>query len=262
MRKILLLFVLLYSLLGYNQSCTVDATALNAYIAPSAWGIMPDTVDNLPPGRISEQYDTFLQFKLPQYADELDSTLPHIQLASLQLINITGLPSGFTFTSSSSTTDSIYCNTADCKWAGGATGCMRIIGTPTVTGTFPLVITLEGKTIGGPLAQTGTGDINGYKLNVNPVSIKKVEAPLLQINQNSPNPFSQITKINYTLTKNSAVKFRVMNILGEIVYKNDYQGKQGENKILFDGSSYNQGVYFYTIESNGVTLTKRMIIEK
>ncbi len=262
MKKILFIILLISSLGAYGQSCVVNTSALNTYISPASWGIMPDTIDNLPPGRINSQYDTFLQFKLPLYADELDSTLPHIQLASLQLVGITGLPVGFTFTSSASTTDSIYCNTSDCKWSGGATGCMRIIGTPGIVGTFPLVITLEGKTIGGPLAQTGTGDINGYKLNINPLSLKKIEAPILEIAQNSPNPFSQLTKINYSLTKNSTVKFKVMNILGEIVYNNEYRGKQGENDIVFDGSKYKQGMYFYIIESNGMTLTKRMIIEK
>ena len=262
MKKVLLLIVFAYSTFAYSQTCAVDAAALNAYISPAAWGIMPDTIDNLPPAKIGVQYDTFMSFKLPLYADELDSTLPHIQLATLQLKNITGLPAGFTFISSASASDSIHCNTSDCKWAGGATGCMRIIGTPGVVGTFPVVITLEGKTIGGALAQTGTGDINGYKLEINPLGVSIEKAPTLSVQQNSPNPFSSFTKINYNVTATSEVKFKVMSVLGEVVFKNTYRSKQGKNTILFDGSLLSKGVYFYTVQTNGVVMTKRMVIEK
>ena len=248
--------------IGYSQTCAVDVSGLDAYISPDTWGIMPDTTDNLPPAQIGVQYDTFLSFKLPQYANELDPTLPAIQLATLQLINVTGLPAGISFTSSASTTDSIFCNTADCKWNGGAYGCLRIIGTPSVTGTFPLIITLEGKTIGGPLAQTGTGDINGYRIVINTTSLEENENSELAVEQNFPNPFSESTTILYSVKGNTTVHFSVMNLLGKTVYTNQYFAKEGQNSIEYNAQQLSKGIYFYSLELDGKKITKRMVVTK
>ena len=262
MKKILFSVLLFSASSSYSQTCTVDVTGLDTYISPDTWGIMPDTTDNLPPAQIGIQYDTFLSFKLPQYANELDPTLPAIQLATLQLINVTGLPAGITFVSSASITDSIYCNTSDCKWNGGAYGCLRIIGTPLVTGTFPLIITLEGKTIGGPLAQTGTGDINGYRIEINPVGLGEWKEESLSVKQNFPNPFSERTTILYSAKSNSKVNFTVMNILGKTVYTNSYNAQAGENSIEFNSKGLSKGIYFYSVDINGKKVTKRMVVTK
>ena len=262
MKKILFSLLLSASYVGYSQTCAVDVTGLDAYISPDTWGMMPDTTDNLPPAQIGVQYDTFLSFKLPLYANELDPTLPAIQLATLQLINVTGLPAGISFTSSASTTDSIFCNTADCKWNGGAYGCLRIIGTPTVSGTFPLIITLEGKTIGGPLAQTGTGDINGYRIVINTTSLDEQSKTQLKVEQNFPNPFSKITNINYSVKTNALVNFTVMNLLGKTVYSKEYAAREGQNTIEYNAEELSKGIYFYSLEINGKKTTKRMVVTK
>ncbi|MEZ7929906.1 MAG: hypothetical protein ACI95T_000531 [Flavobacteriales bacterium] len=262
LQLLLLSFFMFGSTLVSSQTCTVNTTALDAYISPDSWGIMPDTTDNLPPAKMNVQYDTFLSFKLPLYANELDPTLPAIQLSTLELKNIVGLPSGMVFTSAASTTDSIYCDNANCIWNANTYGCLRIIGTPSVIGVFPLVITLEGVTIGGPLAQTGLGDINGYRLNITPVGINVIKESGLILNQNRPNPFGNYTEINYSIAKQSLVQFYVMNLLGEIVYENTYKANQGENKIRFDGTSLNKGIYLYIVEVDGFRMTKRMVIEK
>ena len=62
-KKLLLTLILVYSTLAYSQTCSVDVAALNTYISPDSWGVMPDTTDNLPDGKIGLQYDTFLSFK-------------------------------------------------------------------------------------------------------------------------------------------------------------------------------------------------------
>ena len=262
MKQLLLSFLIFGSSMVYSQTCIVNTSVLDAYISPDSWGIMPDTVDNLPPAKMNVQYDEFLSFKLPQYADDLDSTLPHIQLATLELQNIVGLPAGLVFTSAASAIDSVYCDNANCIWNASAYGCLRIIGTPSVIGVYPLVITLKGTTVGGPLAQTGTGDINGYKLNITPVGINVIKESGLILNQNVPNPFENYTEIRYSIAKQSIAKFYVMNLLGEIVHEKSYKANQGENKIKFDGTSLNKGVYLYIIEVDGIKMTKRMIIEK
>ncbi len=251
------------AVIGHSQSCVVDVTNLNTYIAPDTWGIMPDTTDNLPPAQLGVQYDTFLSFKLPQYANELDPTLPAIQLATLQLISISGLPAGITFASSASATDSIFCNTTDCKWSAGAYGCLRVIGTPAVSGTFPIVLTLEGKTIGGPLAQTGTGDINGYRLVISSTSkLEEENASQFTVKQNFPNPFTESTSIVYSVEKNSTVNFSVMNLLGKTIYTNRYSAKEGENRIEYHAAGLSKGIYFYSLEIENKRITKRMVITK
>ena len=259
MKKIILsITLLLFILTSFSQTCTVNTTLLNNYISPSTWGMMPDTTDNLPPAYVNVQYDTVLSFKLPMYADDLDPAQPHIQLTNIELLNITGLPNGIVFTSASSTTDSIFCSTSNCKWNAGAIGCLRIIGTPTVSGVFPLIITLKATTIVGA---TGNGDIKGYKLVITPLGIAKIQKPLLNVSQNSPNPFVKYTDISFSVLKKSNVKFYVMNILGEIVHEETIRAKQGKNKIKFESNNLNKGIYFYSLEIGGNKITKRMIIK-
>jgi hypothetical protein len=53
-----------------------------------------------------------------------------------------------------------------------------------------------------------------------------------------------------------------MNLLGEIVYESTINSRQGLNTINFDGTDLKKGMYLYSIEIDGVKMTKRMVIQK
>ncbi|MBK8550692.1 MAG: T9SS type A sorting domain-containing protein [Ignavibacteria bacterium] len=83
------------------------------------------------------------------------------------------------------------------------------------------------------------------------------------LKQNFPNPFNPITKISYSLSKEGNVRISVYNTTGQLLKEvvNEYL-ISGEHSVEFDGSEFSSGVYFYRIESNDYTETKRMILTK
>jgi len=78
-----------------------------------------------------------------------------------------------------------------------------------------------------------------------------------------PNPFNPTTNINYILPKNTNVKLRVYNILGEnvITLVNEFQSK-GKYNIKLDGTNLSSGIYFYVLEANDFIQTKKAMLIK
>lgn len=83
------------------------------------------------------------------------------------------------------------------------------------------------------------------------------------LSQNYPNPFNPSTKINYSLPKSSFVKLMIFDVLGSMVKEvvNSYQ-PSGNYSVEFDGAKLSSGTYFYTLETDGFTETKKMLMVK
>ncbi len=83
------------------------------------------------------------------------------------------------------------------------------------------------------------------------------------LNQNYPNPFNPGTKISFDLARNSNVKLTVFNSVGQKVM-NIFEGNRpaGSYIATFDGSSLSSGVYFYRLETEYFTETKKMQLIK
>ncbi|HXB41959.1 MAG TPA: T9SS type A sorting domain-containing protein [Bacteroidia bacterium] len=82
------------------------------------------------------------------------------------------------------------------------------------------------------------------------------------ITQNFPNPFSQTTNIVVNLKQAKAVDLKVFDLLGNLVYAKNKTGMIGENTFVFDGTSLQAGVYYYTITVDGQKATKKMVLQK
>jgi hypothetical protein len=81
--------------------------------------------------------------------------------------------------------------------------------------------------------------------------------------QNYPNPFNPITTIEYTIQKPAQVKIKVYDILGnDIRTLEDGYKTSGKHKVIFNGDDLASGIYFYSINYNGNTKTKSMILLK
>lgn len=81
------------------------------------------------------------------------------------------------------------------------------------------------------------------------------------LGQNYPNPFNPTTTIEYQITTPSAVKLTIFNALGQNVTTliNEHQ-LPGFYKVDFTADGLNSGLYFYRLQANGITLTKKMIL--
>ncbi len=100
-----------------------------------------------------------------------------------------------------------------------------------------------------------------------PVSVRGYGSSLptkFSLAQNFPNPFNPSTVIQYSLPVTSIVSLKVYDILGNEVETllNNVPLEVGEHYALFDGSQLSSGMYFYQLETNGFSVTRKMMLQK
>jgi photosystem II stability/assembly factor-like uncharacterized protein len=99
-----------------------------------------------------------------------------------------------------------------------------------------------------------------------PIGIQNISGEVprdFSLSQNYPNPFNPVTNIEFDISKSSFVKLILFDALGRevsvLVNQNLVSGKY---KVDFDASHLNSGVYFYKLQSESYTETKRMLLIK
>jgi len=98
------------------------------------------------------------------------------------------------------------------------------------------------------------------------ISVQQISSEVpskYSLHQNYPNPFNPSTTIDYTLVKNSYVKLIIYDLSGKEVslLVNEVQS-HGIYRVEFDASKLSSGVYFYKLEAEEFTDTKKMILVK
>ena len=81
--------------------------------------------------------------------------------------------------------------------------------------------------------------------------------------QNYPNPFNPVTDISFYITQDNEVRLSIFNTSGQLV-KELVNGRlnKGMHKAIFNASSLNSGVYFYTLEVDAQKLSSKMLLIK
>jgi hypothetical protein len=104
--------------------------------------------------------------------------------------------------------------------------------------------------------------IKGY-LTVGVGNINSNVPKTYSLSQNYPNPFNPVTRISFDLPKQGFVNLKVYDILGKEVKTlvNEVRGA-GSYSVDFNASEFSTGVYFYRLEANGFTDTKKMMLIK
>jgi len=105
-----------------------------------------------------------------------------------------------------------------------------------------------------------------YKTNISTIGINVISTEIPEkysLSQNYPNPFNPQTVIKFTVPKNSHVKLDVFDALGKKVETLvDQNMNPGTFEVTWNAIAYSSGVYFYKIETEGFSETKRMILTK
>ena len=84
-----------------------------------------------------------------------------------------------------------------------------------------------------------------------------------QLEQNYPNPFNPTTRIKYSLPESGFVSLTVYNALGsEVTTLISQNIDAGNHEVEFDATNLPTGIYFYTLISNNVSITKKMMLLK
>ena len=92
--------------------------------------------------------------------------------------------------------------------------------------------------------------------------------PITMLTQNYPNPFNPSTNIRFYNPKNGNVKLNIYNVRGQLVNTLvDGFMESGNHSITWNGVDNNNrsvasGVYFYKLDADGKTETKRMVLMK
>ncbi|MBX7044792.1 MAG: fibronectin type III domain-containing protein [Ignavibacteria bacterium] len=83
------------------------------------------------------------------------------------------------------------------------------------------------------------------------------------LSQNYPNPFNPSTKINFDIPKESFVKISVYDVTGRLVADIVNERKDaGYYTVEFNASALSSSIYFYRIEADNFTATKKMMLLK
>ena len=106
-------------------------------------------------------------------------------------------------------------------------------------------------------------DYNGVYEYSDAIEVEVLNLDSYVLNQNYPNPFNPSTKIAYVLKEKTNVKLLVMNALGEevAVLVNQTQ-EQGFHQLDFNASNLPSGIYFYSLQTDNFSETKKMLLMK
>jgi len=100
----------------------------------------------------------------------------------------------------------------------------------------------------------------GYRLTVNVTGVKELEEKGFALAQNSPNPFSGASTVDFELAKNATSSvFTITDVTGKVISTEKTPTTAGKHSIKL--GSLSNGLYFYSLNVDGKTLTKKMIVE-
>ncbi len=83
------------------------------------------------------------------------------------------------------------------------------------------------------------------------------------LSQNYPNPFNPLTNIQFSVPKETLIRFTVYDMLGkEIEVLVNRTMHPGTYSAEWNASAYPSGVYYYKLEAGSFTETKKMVLIK
>ena len=83
----------------------------------------------------------------------------------------------------------------------------------------------------------------------------------INLNQNIPNPASNVTTFNFDLSQSRSVQFEIRDLSGRVITRLE-KGTlgAGAHTVTYDVSTLSSGLYTYTLIADGVSITKKMVI--
>jgi hypothetical protein len=83
------------------------------------------------------------------------------------------------------------------------------------------------------------------------------------LEQNYPNPFNPSTSISFTLPSKSFVSLKVFDLLGrEVATLVNEQKPAGTYTQKWNAANVSSGIYFYRLQADKFTETKKLVLLK
>lgn len=100
-----------------------------------------------------------------------------------------------------------------------------------------------------------------FQATIAPVSVRSAEPGSGLLVSASPNPFQDLTTVEYTLPTATAVKHTLTNAGGGVIRHNESDGIQaaGTYKLSVEGANLPTGVYLYQVKTDNQTKVIRLL---
>jgi len=107
-------------------------------------------------------------------------------------------------------------------------------------------------------------NVTGYSNNTIGVTTISSEIPVkYSLSQNYPNPFNPVTNLEFGISNLGFVTLKIYDNLGkEIATLVNQNLKPGSYKYNFDASGLTSGIYFYKLETDNFSATRKMLLVK
>lgn len=104
------------------------------------------------------------------------------------------------------------------------------------------------------------------KIDINTLGIRQTSAQIpdkFLLEQNYPNPFNPVTNIKFSIKEKSDVTMKIYNTEGKLIETLvEKILPAGEYEYSFNAAGLNSGIYFVTLETDGFSDSKKMILLK
>ena len=252
MKKLLLILTFAFTTVFVNAQCSPDPQY-------SGGGIYPDTIIGLSNAIVGQAYTQLITIITPSdTVVDLGGIPITATFESIELINVSGLPSNFTWT----------CDPPSCEFPGGTTKCANLYSTvsPTISDigvysiTFEAIAHLTAPFVGSADCTYVEG---GYTLEIvdNTTSVvNQFNNQTFEFKSLFPNPVTNQAKIKFITGKSDDIMFRIYNLLGRQVYFREVSASRGVNSIDINAAIFPNGIYMYSINNGEKIISKRMII--
>jgi hypothetical protein len=213
------------------------------------YGICPDSTTGMAVGTIGVPYTQVMSMKVP--ADGTDFGYPGVPITSIAITSVDSLAPGLSY----------VCSPAGCSFPGNSQGCILISGTPTAVWNHQVIVNaLATANIGGFPVSIPQANKQYRSVVLAVAGIETMDLTKFSVSQNTPNPFSSKTEINFTSPDPTEVELKVFNMLGAVVFTKSIKAEKGVNAYELDANSFSSGIYVYSLKNGDKTVTKRMIV--
>jgi len=129
--------------------------------------------------------------------------------------------------------------------------CIQLTGIPTQTGVFELAIHIGATfdVLGTPTRFPVVDTTSVLITVVEVLGVEPNQKTGFQVFQNAPNPFSEMTRLEYYTPKQGRIELNVYNILGVLVHQESKLVAPGKHHFSFDGSELEAGTFLYRVET-------------
>lgn len=247
-KKLLFTFAVGTSL-AFTSLAQICIPNVSCIPAGTTYGICPDSATGLAIGTVGVPYTQVMSMMVPP--DGSDFGQPLATIVSIDITSVDSLAPGLSYS----------CAPSGCSFPGNSSGCILITGTPTSVWNHQVTVNaMAYATVFGFPASLPQTNQQYRSIVVAPTGVETLDLNKFDVDQNSPNPFSESSEIRFSTVNNGTVDFKVFNMLGAVIFDSNYKTTKGVNTIKIEANSFAPGVYIYSITNGDKTITKRMIV--